>query len=116
MMTTNHKKGIQAELQAIEYLKSQNYTVLKHRFLSPYGEIDILVLKDRVLIAVEVKQRPNLKIARSCITDRQKQRIEDTLLYFISLLPQYKTFSLRLDVIFIAEKHKVHIENAWGHG
>ena len=112
-MKTNNEKGIQAELQAIDYLKSQNYTILRHRFLSPYGEIDILALKNQVLIAVEVKQRQYLEAARTCISYRQRQRIENALLYFVSQCPQYKDFSLRLDVVLTAEKQRVHIENAW---
>ena len=112
-MKSNNEKGLQAEQKAIDYLKAHHYEILKHRFLSPYGEIDIVATKNKHLVAVEVKQRLYLEAARTCISKRQQQRIENALLYFVTKYPQFKDFSLRLDVILFAENTSVHIENAW---
>ncbi|MEK9158298.1 MAG: YraN family protein [Patescibacteria group bacterium] len=47
--------GFFAEHYASEYLKSKSYNVLGHNYRKPWGEIDIIVEKEGVVIFVEVK-------------------------------------------------------------
>jgi len=44
-----------AEHYAAQYLKSKDYEILGHNFRKPWGEIDIIVQKEGILIFVEVK-------------------------------------------------------------
>ena len=114
-MKPPYKKGLLAEQKALSYLEAHHYIIIKQRYLSPYGEIDILAVNPlkKILVAVEVKFRQSLEDARICITLRQKKRIENTLLHFVSRNEQYKHFNLRLDAILFADNQQVHIENAW---
>ncbi|USO02096.1 MAG: YraN family protein [Alphaproteobacteria bacterium] len=112
-MSSTYDKGIKKELKAINYLKAQKYKILHHRYRSRYGEIDIIATKGDVVIAVEVKLRQSFFDARTCITRRQMQRIEEGLLDFISKDIAYKNHSLRMDVILFVGNEQVHIENAW---
>lgn len=110
---THNDRGFKAELKAIQYLQAHQFIILKHRFLSPYGEIDIVATKESMLIAVEVKLRQSFFDARNCISMRQQNRIENALLYFISQYKEYKKHDLRMDVILFVQNEYVHIENAW---
>lgn len=45
------------ELKAAEMLDSKGYQVLERNFRTPYGEIDLVALKDECLLFIEVKTR-----------------------------------------------------------
>ena len=47
--------GFFAEHYCAEYLKSKNYKILGHNYRKPWGEIDVIVEKEGVVIFVEVK-------------------------------------------------------------
>ena len=49
------QKGKEAESFACEYLKNQNFEILKQNFFTPFGEIDIIAKKEGVLYFIEVK-------------------------------------------------------------
>ena len=101
-MISSYIKGINAESRAEEILLNLGYQILGRRVKTKYGEIDILVLKDNTVVAVEVKHRKTLDIARECITIRQMRRISKALQLIISernmLLENY-----RIDVIILDE-------------
>ena len=78
-MLTSYAKGINAESKVINILVNSGYEILGKRIKTKYGEIDILALKDNTVIAIEVKQRKTLDIARECLTSRQMHRIAKAL-------------------------------------
>lgn len=47
--------GFFAEHYAAEYLKSKKYKILGHNYRKPWGEIDVIAEKEKVVIFVEVK-------------------------------------------------------------
>lgn len=56
MVTNGHSElGFFAEHCASEYLKSKHYKILGHNYRKPWGEIDIIVEKEGIVIFVEVK-------------------------------------------------------------
>ena len=52
-----HRDGLAGELQAIEYLRSQGWFVLSHRFRMGRIEIDLIVRRGKLVAFVEVKSR-----------------------------------------------------------
>ena len=44
---------------ALKYLEKKGYQILDRNFLKPYGEIDIIAIKNDILTFVEVKTRKN---------------------------------------------------------
>ena len=56
-MTTSKTSefGTLAEKYASEFLQSRNYTILALNYSKPWGEIDIIAEKEKVLVFVEVK-------------------------------------------------------------
>ncbi len=105
-------KGQWSEKIATFFLRLKGYKILENRFKTPVGEIDLLVQKNKTLIAVEVKQRKTLEEAAWALTSFQQKRIERALLYYVRSL---KTpLDLRFDVVLISPwKYPYHIEGAW---
>ena len=110
---TTYEKGISAELCASKLLESKGYKIIKKRTRTPYGEIDILAKRGSDVVAVEVKQRKSLDVARSCILARQQKRIVNALLYEASNSDELFE-SYRVDVICLDSVGRFeHIENAF---
>ena len=82
-MVSNYIKGINAESRVVKILIDSGYEILGRRIKTKYGEIDILAFKDNTVVAVEVKQRKTLDIARECLTNRQMHRIAKALQFII---------------------------------
>ena len=110
---SNYQTGLNAEIIASNYLKDKGYNIFKHRYKTKYGEIDLIVFKDDLLIFVEVKNRkiiPNYDI----ILNKQKSRSCEVAMYFLSQHNQFKNFQMRFDCFFIDKYGKFKcIENAW---
>lgn len=53
--------GRLGEQLASKYYQNIGYTILDHNVVTPYGEIDLLLLQDQKIIIVEVKTRHNQK-------------------------------------------------------
>ena len=56
-MATHNELGKKGEQLAVEFLQQKNYKILERNWRFKKAEIDIIVLKNDVLIAVEVKTR-----------------------------------------------------------
>ncbi len=56
-MAQHNDLGKYGEQQAINYLKENGYTILEKNYRYLKAEIDIISIKDDVLVAVEVKTR-----------------------------------------------------------
>lgn len=111
----NYKVGRLTEDKACTFLEKKGYTILNRRYKSPYGEIDVIAQKNDQLIALEVKHRKTVTDGLFSISQRQKKRICQTLLYFL----QDKDVSfmkIRFDVmIFSRYKEPIYIKNAWNY-
>lgn len=117
MKITADQKGRLAEERARLFLEDKGYKTIFHRYKTPYGEIDFLMIKENTLIAVEVKYRNGpISNAAESITLNQKQRIQSALLHFLQKQPSYATEYpfLQFDVVLLcSSKALIHIPNAW---
>lgn len=107
--------GKNAEKIAAEYLKVKDWKIINTNYKTVYGEIDILAIKDHILVAFEVKTRKNINILYYTISIKQQKRISNALLFFLANNKQYCNFIIRFDALFIINNtNKItHIENAW---
>ena len=107
-----YRKGHDAEMLACQYLQSHGWQIIKQRYKTPYGEIDIIARRDDWCIFVEVKARKDVDAALYAVTQRQQQRIAQAALHFVA---DYSiTDNMRFDVIAVSATHAItHIQHAW---
>ncbi len=93
------KKG---ENLAAEYLSKNGYKIIERNFRKGYGEIDIVCIKDDILVFVEVKTRTT-KIfggALESITHYKIKSLIKTAQFYKMLHPKLPE-SMRIDAILI---------------
>lgn len=72
---TTVEKGRRTEAAAIKYLEDQGLVYVTKNFHGRYGEIDIIMKDDDVIVFVEVKYRKNLRFdSGSYAVDYRKQK------------------------------------------
>jgi putative endonuclease len=116
-MFISNPTGRQGEELAAKYLKDKGYKIIEKNFRKGYGEIDIIAIKDGVLVFIEVKTRTTRLFggALEAIAYRKLKSLIKTAQYYKILHPKLPE-SLRIDAILIDfEKNDVknieHIEN-----
>ena len=56
-MTKSHLLGAEAERRALRYFLAKNYRLLEKNYRFQKAEVDLILLKEDVLVVVEVKAR-----------------------------------------------------------
>ena len=107
--------GLLAEYYAIFILFFKGYVLIKHRYKTKLGEIDLIFKKGNSIIAVEVKGRSDRNIAiGEVVSPRQFYRILNSLKIFLNKNEKYSNFDIMVDVVLV---HKnlwfEHIKNVW---
>ncbi len=110
---SNYKKGVDAEIIVSNYLIQHGYKIIKHRYKTEYGEIDLIANKEKLLLFVGVKNRKVIS-DHEIINKRQKKRCCEAAMYFLSQNQTFLNFTMRFDCFFINHYGKFkHIKNAW---
>lgn len=109
-----YEKGHAIERMAALYLQLKGYRILKMRYKTPIGEIDIVARRNNALAFVEVKGRRDMTSALESVTRRNRARVERAALHFIAVHPQFASFDMRFDVVVFAPPFSFrHLDNAW---
>jgi putative endonuclease len=97
---TSRKLGNLAEDYACKLLLKNNYQIIERNFRSKFGEIDIVAVKERVLVFVEVKARWSRKFGtpEEAVTPVKLWKIQKTAEYYSLTHPKLPT-KLRIDVV-----------------
>ena len=108
-MTKNHniktpsKKTYQfgyfAEKYSMIFLWIKGYKILKHRYKSSFGEIDIIAKKKNFIIFIEVKARYKKINIENVLNPHQIQRIKKSAEDFIAKNRKLQNCSRRFDFI-----------------
>ncbi|MCR4823050.1 MAG: YraN family protein [Treponema sp.] len=95
--------GQKGEEKAASYLIEQSYCILERNWRTRYGEIDIIALKDDVLVFVEVKALPsgNAETLAHELDLRKQRKIIKTANYFLLKHRKYSDSKIRFDVLVI---------------
>lgn len=120
----HYKRGVRAEYLAAIYLFLKGYRILKNRYKTPVGEIDIIARKKDTLVFVEVKTRKTMEDGLNSITHKSRQRISKAARYFeMANFEKAGCFeeraanpygqTARFDVIIWAGWRIRHMQNAW---
>ncbi len=97
--------GLSAESRAAAFLIAKGYRILKRRFRTPYGEIDIVARRRNLVAFVEVKARATLDDAAYAVTPRQQKRIIDAANAWLMAHPEHASFEMRFDAVLVAPRH-----------
>lgn len=92
-----YRRGAFAEKLTSVLLRLKGYRILETRFRGPIGEIDIIALKNNVVVFLEVKARQNLDDAKYSITSQMKTRIQKAAQFYLSRRPEYQSYECRFD-------------------
>jgi putative endonuclease len=111
-MKKTYQFGILAEKVAMILLFLKGYKILKWRYKTHFGEIDIIAKKSKTLIAVEVKARKSAFLYEEVLLPKQISRLKKALDFFHATNPQLHDHDLRFDFIevnrFFWPKHHVN--------
>lgn len=94
-----YKYGIFAEYWMILYLFFHGYKILKRRYKTKLGEIDILATKNKDLIAFEVKARKKQELTTEIVSEKQIKRIQNALKYFLLCNNKYVDYNICYNII-----------------
>ena len=104
-MTYKKKIGTAGEELAAELLKSKGYYIIRRNFSCPYGEVDIIAVKDKAISFIEVKTGSPAEAV-----DMKKQKhIRNAARYFLSRYNR-EWDSLNFQVIEISIGHITGLE------
>ena len=118
MRLTNNDLGRWGEKRAVNYLQSQDYTILNKNYQINIGEIDIIAYKEGQLIFIEVKTRRSLNygLPRTAVNFPKQDHIKRVAQYYL-LEHSLPKMQLRFDVITIIVSENMeninHFKNAF---
>jgi putative endonuclease len=109
--------GLRAETLAALLLRLKFYRILARRLAEGGGEIDLVVLRGKTLVFVEVKAREDLAAAIEAVTPLQRRRIVRGAEAFLGRRTDYAGHDIRFDLILVAPgRWPRHIPNAFDAG
>lgn len=104
--------GLLAEYLVIFIYKLGFYQILQHRMRNYAGEIDIIALRGKRVVFIEVKARSS-DLDDRLVSFKQQKRIVRAAELFLSTNPKYRNYEIRFDVAIIKPyKLPVIIKNA----
>ncbi len=108
------RKGRWAEFVARIVLTMTGYRILSTNYKTPVGEIDIIANKNKVVVFIEVKARPQIAQAAAAVSVSQQRRIQRAAEYFLLHKPQYQSQDIRFDVALVTGPLRVTFyRDAW---
>ena len=110
-----HERGKHGERLAMILLQQKKYVKFETNVRTPYGEVDILCVKAKVLVGVEVKYRTSTGFGppEAAINAAKLERLEQSMEWIVE--QRGWTGEYQLDVIAITNingnDQLVHLEN-----
>jgi putative endonuclease len=114
MSKNSHSIGNFWEVLIVNFLLTKGFQIIERRYSSRGGEIDIIytIPNRKIIVFAEVKYRNSIQDFSGIITNKKFERIFNTSLSFLKLLPQYLEFTPQFDFIFVQKNGEIeHIEN-----
>ena len=106
------EKGVFSENLGAWYFRLKGYSVVKKRFKTPVGEIDLILRRGKNLVFVEVKHRNSFDAAAESITPHQQKRIRRAAELYLSRTPWTK--EIRFDVLLVKPwSFPVHLKHVF---
>ncbi|SCZ04642.1 putative endonuclease [Paenibacillus polysaccharolyticus] len=118
---TRQQKGKIGEEEACRWLVNQGYSILQRNWRCRSGEVDIIAVREDLLIFVEVRSRSSnsgFGTPQESVDQRKMQQVRSTAGVYIQMSGEH-TRQIRFDVIAVMMNHfgKImsinHLENAF---
>lgn len=110
---SRERRGRRSELLAAVALLIKGYRILALRHKTRAGEIDIVAVRGRRLVFVEVKRRRTFADAEASIGPRQRARVRRAAALWLARHPRYIDHDQVFDIVFLVPWHwPRHLENA----
>ncbi|WP_232505899.1 YraN family protein [Rickettsia sp. MEAM1 (Bemisia tabaci)] len=93
--------GIIAEYICIVIYKIKFYQILHHRKRYYVGEIDIIALRNKEIVFIEVKARSS-NIDDRFVSFNQQKRIKRAAEMFLSSSSKYNNYNIRFDLVIVS--------------
>jgi len=115
--------GARGETLAREMFESLGFRVEEQNYRCRVGEIDLICIKDKLLVFCEVKSRTSLLFGmpQEAVTGKKIRHIRRVASWYLSqymrLSRFYNDFDMRFDVVevvFVGDEFEIsHVENAF---
>ena len=110
---SSFRLGLLAEYFVIFIYLLFFYKILHHRYKAYVGEVDIIAVKGKNLIFIEVKAR-KVDIYEDIVSQEQIVRIRNAAKLFLSKIPRFINYNIRFDFVLVRPyKFPTIIKNAW---
>ena len=111
---SNIEKGRQGEELVHQYLIEKGYMILDRNFRYQHREIDIIALKNDILVFVEVKVRNSDEYGQGLesITARKKRNIVSVARYYVER-KGLQDHNVRFDVASVDGSNLDYVESAF---
>lgn len=115
MRPSTVEKGRGGEDRAARYLTEHGFSILERNYRSFFGEVDIVAVRETVLVFIEVKSWNTLPVSEiEYAVGRPKQRrIIRTSEAFLNEHREYREFKVRYDVLFLSGTTVTVLEDAF---
>ncbi len=102
------KIGLLGEQKALDYLKKNQFLILKKNFRNRFGEIDIIAKKEKTIYFIEVKTRSNINkgYPYQAVNQKKIDQIKYMANFFL-LKNKYKNYKLKIGVISIVLNQEI---------
>jgi len=103
-MSKNHRKhlGKRGEDAALTYLESKGFRLVARNYFTPYGEIDLIMMKDHLhFIEVKTRRHHTSFPGKDALTPRKKLSMIRSMQHFLSLLEDSPCSSLDLVEVYV---------------
>ena len=108
-----YRLGVLAEYLVLILYKIRLYSILHHRMKTLVGEIDLIALRGKQLVFIEVKARKN-GLCEGIVSQDQQARIKRAAELFLAKNPEYNNYNIRFDLAVIKPySWPLIINNAW---
>ena len=97
-----YRRGLLAETLAALMLRLKGYAIVARRYKTPVGEIDLVALKGKRLVFVEVKRRRPKEDAAWTLPAKQRRRIVRAAQYWLAGHPDLSGHEIAFDVVLTA--------------
>ena len=108
------RAGRWAEWAAALFLMLKGYRIVARRHRTAAGELDLVAVRGRSLVFVEVKYRAQRDAAPFALGPRQRDRLRRAAALYLAGQPRWSGRDPRFDVVLVQPRGlPQHIKNAW---